>query len=710
MKALKFFFKITVFFFICLNLALAQNKENIQVTDLLKLKQVTQLAINPTNKNMVLYTIKQIVPDATPNNEYKYDTQLWLNDGKENRQLTFLNNAALGATWAANGQYVYFKRINSEGKIKLMKLPVNGGEAQPIMEFKYGIDEYKLAGDSLVFFTAIISENDMLNDSLFISNKLFYNKEKPGINNFETQKTSIKPNANGSIEEIRAYLAENEKKNKVKVINNQNFQNESTTYSQLSFSALFCYNIASQKFENIETNFSSVNNLRLAIKTGELIYMLAPQTEEHPQRSKLSQMVIYDIKTKTKQIPFGYVKGNFRFEVDETGQKFVVQNNEFGEIGFQKIKLWDRSSKKEKFLNFDRNPSSIQIKNNQIYINAQSEGGQKIYVFDEEGNKTNEIGYKDEGILNFDLFENKLVYAKTNIEKPSDIYEFDLISKQENILTNLHPWLVNKNISKPVKGTFANEKGLNIDYWIMPPIQVEAGKKYPLLLNMHGGPTAMWGPGEASMWHEFQYFCAKGYGIVYANPRGSGGYGNDFQKANYKDWGVGPAFDVLTATEIAMKKSWADTSKMVITGGSYAGYLTAWIIAHDHRFKAAFAARGVYDLTTFMGEGNAWKLVPDYFGLPWEPTSKAILQAQSPYTFIDKIKTPLAIKHGENDLRTGVIQSEMMYKSLKILNKPVEYLRYPGGTHELSRSGDVSQRIDRLLRIYEFFERFVGEK
>jgi dipeptidyl aminopeptidase/acylaminoacyl peptidase len=220
----------------------------------------------------------------------------------------------------------------------------------------------------------------------------------------------------------------------------------------------------------------------------------------------------------------------------------------------------------------------------------------------------------------------------------------------------------------------------------------------------------MWGPGEASMWHEFQFFAAKGYGIVYANPRGSGGYGFDFLRANYQDWGTGPAGDVLAAATEAARAAWVDTSRQVITGGSYAGYLTAWIIAHDHRFKAAFAQRGVYDLTTFMGEANAWRLVPNYFGgYPWQDDIKKVLDQNSPLTYVDQIRTPLLIKHGENDLRTGVSQSEMLSKSLKVLGREVEYVRVPGATHELSRTGNVRQRLDRILRIYEFMERYVGE-
>jgi dipeptidyl aminopeptidase/acylaminoacyl peptidase len=242
----------------------------------------------------------------------------------------------------------------------------------------------------------------------------------------------------------------------------------------------------------------------------------------------------------------------------------------------------------------------------------------------------------------------------------------------------------------------------------MEPVNKKEGVKYPTVLQMHGGPSAMWGPGEGSMWHEFQVMTAMGYGVVYANPRGSGGYGKAFQKGNYRDWGDGPSADVLGSLDDATSKySWINKDQYFLTGGSYAGYLTAWIVSHDHRFKAAFSQRGVYELTFFLGEGNAWRLVPNHFGYPWEDGVKEIMDYNSPQTYVQNIKTPLLIKHGDVDYRTGVRQSELLYKSLKILGRPVEYVRYPDEGHEMSRSGAVHRRIDRIGRIVEFFERYV---
>lgn len=273
---------------------------------------------------------------------------------------------------------------------------------------------------------------------------------------------------------------------------------------------------------------------------------------------------------------------------------------------------------------------------------------------------------------------------------------------------DLNDWVKDKNIVLPMKSEITRPDGLRIDCWLMEPSNREVGKKYPLCLQMHGGPSAMWGPGEATMWHEFQLLCSWGYGVVYCNPRGSGGYGYAFQRGNFQDWGEGPAGDVLAAVDQGLMKEWVDADRLTITGGSYAGYLTAWVIAHDHRFKAAVAQRGVYDLDTFFGEGNAWRLVREAFGgNPFESRVREIIVRNSPFTHVTKIRTPLLIVHSSNDLRTGVSQSEMLYRALKELNKDVEYVRYPNSGHDLSRTGDPRQRMDRLDRIIEFFERYV---
>ncbi|HRP64249.1 MAG TPA: S9 family peptidase, partial [Phycisphaerales bacterium] len=310
------------------------------------------------------------------------------------------------------------------------------------------------------------------------------------------------------------------------------------------------------------------------------------------------------------------------------------------------------------------------------------------------------------GVHAFGVGGGAIVYSQTSAMNPCVLRVRD--GRSDRLLMDLNAWTAEKELSIPSGGWITRPDGTRVQYWLMEPTRREQGKKYPLVLQIHGGPSAMWGPGEASMWHEFQLFCAWGYGVVYANPRGSGGYGYAFQRANYQNWGDGPAGDVLAAVDQALMQEWVDRDRLVITGGSYAGYLTAWIIAHDHRFKAAVAQRGVYHLPTFFGEGNAWRLVPWAMGgAPFDSRFRQIIDRESPFTYVSRIRTPLLIKHGSEDLRTGVSQSEMLYRALKHLDRPVEYVRYPGAGHDMSRTGPPKQRLDRLNRMIEFFERYI---
>jgi dipeptidyl aminopeptidase/acylaminoacyl peptidase len=361
------------------------------------------------------------------------------------------------------------------------------------------------------------------------------------------------------------------------------------------------------------------------------------------------------------------------------------------------------------------------------------------------------------GIRAFDVGRSSLFYVVTRPENPFELYANSADFTRERRLTKHNAaWLVDRRLSMPEPFTVQSDT-FAIDGWTMQPTTQRHGTPAPLLVQIHGGPMAMWGPGEATMWHEFQYFAAQGYALVYSNPRGSGGYGQAFKKANYRDWGRGPTRDVLAAADYAASLDWTDPERQVVTGGSYAGYLTAWIVAHTDRFEAAAAQRGVYDLATFLGEGNAWRLVPYHFGgFPWEgdedapaagnapviaegglegsgaadpgtgaapdttaaPTdtlaqglqfasARAALIQNSPLTYVDQIRTPLLIMHASEDLRTGVSQSAMLYRSLKVLGRPVEYVRYPDAGHDLSRTGAPAQRLDRVLRIWAFFERYI---
>ncbi len=705
---------------LCFSGVYAQNgTEKIKVTDLTKIKQITGVTMSPDGKQAI-YSLQTIEPSEENKLEYDYRTHLWLTDfANPPKPLTRGVESVRQPSFSPDGGKIVFART-IKGKSQLFVMPLNGGEAYQLTEWKYGAGNPAWSPDGkYIVFSAGMSLTELLKDSLMNPLKGFpsWSIEKPGFktNDFLSPTSAkVKPNPDGSIEEIRAYLSKDEEDKKAKVFTRLNFQGEATTQPELNFNHIFIIEAKEgAKPRPLTQGFWSYN-LQGWTPDGNILAVCGLDSLNHPDREQDSQIIVISPLNYSKQRLLGEKGKQFnQAQVSSDGQRLAFTTSPSQGVNFGQLAIANSNGQNVQLINFDRAVGNLTWSADlkYLYFTAPSNGGVPLHRLDPITLQVEQLTDFESGIGSFDLSKERLVFAKTEITNPSELYSANLEARNQTRLSSHNTeWLAAKKLSFPEKRTLTNNKKQKIEYWIMKPTNMEAGKKYPLMLNMHGGPTAMWGPGEASMWHEFQYFCAQGYGVVYANPRGSGGYGLAFQQANIKDWGVGPASDVLAACTDAAKEAWADTARQVITGGSYAGYLTAWIVSQDHRFKAAFAQRGVYDLTTFLGEGNAWRLVPNYFQYPWLDKKDKVLDNNSPYTFVDKIKTPLLIKHGENDLRTGPIQSEMMYKSMKIMGKSVEYVRMPGGTHELSRSGNVRQRIDRMLRIYEFFERFVSGK
>lgn len=712
--------RLSIILLVVSNSLFAQNgKDKVLVTDMNKIKSVGSVNLSPDGKK-VIYSIRTNEPSEENKLEFDYRSHIWVSDFQTSKQLTRGLESVGSAIWSPDGKQIAFSR-GVKGKSQIFIMPLDGGEAFQLTDLKQGASNPSWSPDgSKILFSVGTTVNEMLRDTLLNPSKALpsWSFEKAGFkdNTFLKADKKVKPNPDGSLAEIRAYLNKDVEDKKAKVFSRLNFQGEANTDPEIRFNLLFVIEVKEgAKAKQITHGYWSYNGASWSADGKKIFASCGRDTTLHPDREQNSAIVSMNVDGS--DLKYIVAKKGVSYSnptPSPDGKLIAFTQSEVSWLGFNQLLIANADGSNITSIVFDRASGNLEWTDDSkaLYLTAPSNGGTPIYKLDIASKKIEKLTDFNTGITAFDIARDKIAFAKTEVKNPSELYVADLSVKNPVKITSLNDdWLSAKAISFPEKRTYKNSKGLIVEYWIMKPANMENGKKYPLLLNMHGGPTAMWGPGESSMWHEFQYFCSQGYGVVYANPRGSGGYGKDFQFANYQDWGTGPAEDVLAAASDAAKEAWVDTSKQVLTGGSYAGYLTAWIVGHDNRFKAAFAQRGVYDLTTFMGEGNAWRLVPNYFGgYPWEEKIKPILERESPYTYIDKIKTPLLIKHGENDLRTGVIQSEMMFKSMKIMGKEVEYVRMPGGTHELSRSGNIRQRIDRMLRIYEFFERYVGKK
>jgi dipeptidyl aminopeptidase/acylaminoacyl peptidase len=243
--------------------------------------------------------------------------------------------------------------------------------------------------------------------------------------------------------------------------------------------------------------------------------------------------------------------------------------------------------------------------------------------------------------------------------------------------------------------------GRQVQGWLVP-----AGKgRQPAVLEIHGGPHTMYG--WTPFW-EFQVLAANGMSVIYSNPRGSEGYGLEFNMANRRDWGEGPAKDVLAIVDAFVADGKVDPDRLGVTGGSYGGYLTNWIIGHDQRFKAAFTARSVADMTMLMLTGDLsgtdW---PEWEFGSYPADDPAYWREISPITYARNIHTPLLIQHSERDIRTTVGQAEALFATLRRLKRTVRLMRVPDETHELTRSGTPYRRVENLVQVRAWFSHFL---
>ncbi len=688
------------------------------VTDLLQVKAITAVKMSNDGKRAA-YTVLSVIPDEKGPDDFVFQSQIWqlsTDGGTAPTQLTFAREGASQPAWSLDGNTLAFVR-NADGKPQIFLLNLTGGEPRQLTKAKYGATNPVWSPDGTkIAYTSGLSMRDYANDSSLNPNRKIppFPLEKPGRDNNFILSGKARPDANGSVEEVRAYLAKNEADKKAKVITKLQFQEEAVTSGEYNISHIFITGISPEsKPVPVTSGFYAFRNQQFA-SNSLLIMESVIDSTRMPDRVLESE--IWQVNTDgsgLQKIAGGKDRSFGNSAVSPSGKWIAYTNGktEFANIPVLEIMMLQPKSAPIQ-IPYDRNKQSLTWSKNEkyLYFTSPSNGGVLLNRLDISTRQVTALTTVEEGAGSFDTKEDKLVFSKTSIASPFELFLSDASGKNARVVTTLNSnWIKSKRLSIPEKHSFTNNAGQEVEYWVMKPANFQAGKKYPLVLEIHGGPSAMWGPGESSMWHEYQYFCSKGYGVVYCNPRGSGGYSEAFLRANIKDWGTGPTSDVLTALDKAVAEGWADTSRLVVTGGSYAGYLTAWIVGHDNRFKAACAQRGVYDLRTFMGEANAWRLVPNYFGgYPWQKETYDILERESPISYVQNVTTPLIIFHGENDLRTGIVSGEQFYKSLKIQGKPVEYVRHPGATHEITRSGNNRQRIDQMLRTWEFFERYIG--
>jgi dipeptidyl aminopeptidase/acylaminoacyl peptidase len=304
--------------------------------------------------------------------------------------------------------------------------------------------------------------------------------------------------------------------------------------------------------------------------------------------------------------------------------------------------------------------------------------------------------------------EGKAVaFISTSLTKPTELYVADGSGQGERQLTRFNDKL-NAEIawSDAERFTFKSVGNLEIEGWLMKPYGYESGKKYPVVLYIHGGPHSAYGE---NWFDEFQNLAASGMWVLFTNPRGSSGYGAPFTYSTRGRWFNEDYQDLMRATDLVARRPDVDSTRMGVTGGSYGGVMAAWVTAKTTRFKAAQADRMISDWTYWYGASDAQGLTEfEFYGKPWE--NQAMYDSLSPIRKVTKVKTPTLIVQSEEDFRTPMGNAELWFLALKKQGVPVEMVRYPRSTHELSRSGEPWLLVDRLGRLRQWFSYWLKDE
>lgn len=721
-----------------------KNERLIVAQDLLRVKELGSPALSPDGRQ-VAYTVKSVEERTDRPGDYVYRTQIWVvaTDGRSPaRQLTRGEANSYSPVWHPAGDRIAFVRVERDRKPQIWVLPLGaggGGEAVPVTHFALGANNPKWSPDGTrILFSSTLSlwdarrELEIVRPSAqppwfserpgrqFADTANWADKRRGPLKSGDGAAPTVSAKPDGTLQEEREWLAKNEAESNPIVTTRLDFLGEQEIEPTESFTHLYAIDVEEGSVPvPLTPGFASYQDGAWYDSPSglQVIYSGDAQVSEHPDRILERDLWLVGANGgPSKRLLHDEQTAYTAPAVSPDGSMFafLASDLNLAGYGYPVLVVMPTRGGRRRYLTtkLDRSVRTFHwaADSQSIYLTAPSNGAYPLFRVSASDGKTERLTSFSQGIQDFDVRANGIAAVITRPSNPYEVYMLSVKGDEPTLLSAHNAeWLRGKSLSVPERREISMPDGLQVDSWIMKPAGFDATRKYPLIVEIHGGPQAMWGPGDASMWHEFQYFAARGYAIAYCNPRGSGGYGGSFQHENFRNWAPGPARDVLGAAEAAISLNWVDSSRQVITGGSYGAYLTVWIIAQDHRFKAAAAQRGVYELSIFFGEGNAWRLIPYHFGgYPWQPDVRALLNDQSPLAHVTKITTPLLIHQGDTDLRAGVIQSEMLYKSMKVLGCPVEYVRYPGASHELSRSGDPKQRIDRLVRMDEFFQRFVG--
>lgn len=568
-------------------------------------------------------------------------------------QLTRGDKSAQSPSFSPDGRYVFFTSDRS-GKKQIYRLPLDGGEGEPLTDWKGSLNAYAVSPDGKsIAFTA--AEQDTEEEKA--------RKEKRDVKVIDERPRNlslwiipVEPDAAG--------------RRTPRKIASGNFHTGEFRWSPDSRRIAFEQRPTPEFNDGRRADISEVELESAAIKT------LANTTAAETQP---------------------------RYSPDGRYFAFVKTSASASTLDGARIALLDRTANTTRVLpaSADERPQLLDwsADSKHLYFTEPRRTRSAIYTMPLDGPPTL-LHSPEKGVLRAgDTLSRDGLYAGAVAEsatEPVEAFLFHLPTKQRTQISQANTALPKLPLGETRLITWKSRDALDVEGLLTLPVNFQQGTKYPLALIIHGGPAGVFSESfiGAQGVQSVATFAAKGYAVLRVNPRGSVGYGNKFTRANIKDWGGGDFNDIMTGVDHLIAKGIVDPARMAVMGWSYGGYMTSWVISQTNRFKSAIVGAGITNLWSMWGTNDIPSVLDDYFaGSPWDQPE--LYRQRSGLFHAKQVKTPTLFLHGEADLRVPIGQAYEYYHALKqlgVTTKMVAYPRTPHGPQEPKFQLDVMQR------------------
>ena len=609
------------------------------------------------------------------------------------------------AQFSPSGKLVAFLSSRTESGMQVFIMNVDGGEAIQVTKFPKGVVGFTWSHD---------------NDSLHILAKV-NELELETIKNPEEPKSYVTDPIGFQIDKV----SKEESKLLIqdpRVIKN-GYYREGTSYLEGRTAQPFVISITDFNKDNTpkkKFNVTHLGNIQFHYSLGVFTLndkrIVLSKYDDDPSVTLTKDILSInvhdpsDIRVLGKA--FGWVS-NFQISPDGEHVSFSAKREERGVHDDEQIFLVNLKGESDTGIlcitnKFHRSATFSRWFDNQIIIFLSPSNGRiSINSLDLKSEMVNEVVGGERNINSFAIATGTgdIAFEVSHSSFPSDIFITNLSEENEKRITKVNQSYLISHPPAKVENFEFQRDGFKFQGWIFLPFDSPMKDKIPVVLEIHGGPAAMWSPHEKTMWHEWNVIVGRGNAVVFCNPRGSDGYGIEFRSAVFKNWGKLPADDILESLDTALELyPVLDNNKISVTGGSYGGYMTAWLISQTNRFKAAVSQRGVYEFIAFGMTTD----IPIWFERQYGELIEQYSRnwSDAPLAHVKNINTPLLIIHSENDFRVPIVNAEQLFWMGKRYGKTIELVRYPRDGHELSRSGEPRHIIDRITRMIDWIEKY----